>query len=74
MLVSERRNIVIKNRDPQGGGVRQETYKGIEANVASVLAVEVGGALEEGHGVREVALHLHGGDGGCKSQTQVTKA
>jgi len=32
--------------------------KGVEANVAGVLAVEVDGALEEGDSVREVTLHL----------------
>ena len=45
--------------------VTEATHKGIEANVASILAVEVDGALEEGHSVREVALHLEGAHSSC---------
>jgi hypothetical protein len=44
---------------------QHETHKGIKTNVASVLAVEVDGALEEGDRVREVTLHLEGAHSGC---------
>jgi hypothetical protein len=45
------------------------SHQGIEANIASVGAIEVAGALEEGHSSREVTRRLHpGADGSCKEQ------
>ena len=43
----------------------QITYKGIEANIAGILAVKVDRTLEEGHSVREIALHLERAHSGC---------
>jgi len=49
--------------------VAEETHEGIEANVASVLAVEVDRTLEEGNGVREVTLHLERAHSGCHDKS-----